>query len=165
MWLLFPRTFLFSHLGNHGRRIAGRIIACVNTGGQCHLDAVMLGGALWALSETPQKDLWLLRAPIGLYAGWLTAASAVSIGLIAAGWSWPPLGETGWAFVALGAGLAIAAAMLRRKASLFYGVALVWALVAVFVQNGPTALGVFAAASALGVAGLTLLRLRRARRG
>ena len=137
----------------------------MNTGGQCHLDAVMLGGALWALSETPQKDLWLLRAPIGLYAGWLTAASAVSIGLIAAGWSWPPLGETGWAFVALGAGLAIAAAMLRRKASLFYGVALVWALVAVFVQNGPTALGVFAAASALGVAGLTLLRLRRARRG
>lgn len=49
----------------------------------------MLGLALWALARAPAgdpvRDFWLARAPLGLFAGWLTAASFVSAGLIAGG--------------------------------------------------------------------------------
>ncbi|WP_298429691.1 tryptophan-rich sensory protein [uncultured Jannaschia sp.] len=124
---------------------------------------VMLGGALWALSRTPDTDLWWLRASIGLYAGWLTAASSVSIGLLAAGWGWPPFGETGWAIAALSIGLAITVAMLRTRASLMYGGAVVWALIAVTVRNGFDLVGIFAAGAAVAVALLTLAALRAAR--
>lgn len=120
---------------------------------------VMLIGALAALIRTPETDLWLLRAPIGLYAGWLTAASAVSLGLIAPGWGVPPFGAQGWAIVALSIGLALGIAMLRVRASLLYGIAIVWALVAVTVRNGFDLVGLFALTAAVVIAGATLRRL------
>ncbi|UWQ22801.1 tryptophan-rich sensory protein [Jannaschia sp. W003] len=123
----------------------------------------MLVGALVALIRTPSRDLWLLRAPVGLYAGWLTAASAVSLGLLAAGWGLPPFGPVGWAFAALAVGIVVAAAMLLRRPSLLYGVAVAWALVAVTVRNGLSPLGLFALVAALAVLGLALARLRRER--
>ncbi|MEM8822994.1 MAG: hypothetical protein AAGF30_05225 [Pseudomonadota bacterium] len=124
---------------------------------------VMLAGALGALLRSPSQDLWLLRAPIGLYAGWLTAASAVSLGLIAPGWGIPPLGPQGWAIVALSIGLALGLAILRTQASLLYGVAIVWALVAVTVRNGADFVGLFALVAALIVAGATWRQLARQR--
>jgi hypothetical protein len=36
---------------------------------------IMLAGALMALMRTPARDRWLLAGPLGLYAGWLTAAT------------------------------------------------------------------------------------------
>jgi hypothetical protein len=123
---------------------------------------VMLGGALWALLRTPVRDLWLLRAPIGLYAGWLTAASAVSLGLIAPGWGVPPFGPEGWAVAALSVGLAIGVAILRARASLLYGAAIVWALVAVTVRNGFDIVGLFALIAALVVAAVTARNVGRA---
>ncbi|MEM8851082.1 MAG: hypothetical protein AAGE03_13740 [Pseudomonadota bacterium] len=120
---------------------------------------VMLAGALVALIRTPRQDLWLLRAPIGLYAGWLTAASSVSLGLIAPGWGVPPLGAQGWAIVALSIGLALGIAILRVRASLLYGIAIVWALVAVTVRNGVDLVGLFALVAAVVVAGATLRQL------
>jgi hypothetical protein len=102
---------------------------------------VMLASALVALARTPEQDVWLLRGPIGLYAGWLTAASAVSLGLVLPGWGVPPLGQLGWAFVALAIGLLIAGGMLRTRPSLFYGLALVWALVAILCETASRPLG------------------------
>jgi hypothetical protein len=124
---------------------------------------VMLVAALWALIRTPRADLWLLRAPVGLYAGWLTAASCVALGLLAAGWGWPPLGPEGWAIAFLLLALALGLAVLRARASLLYGVALVWALVAVIVRNGFDAVGITAALAALVIAGATLRQLDRQR--
>ncbi|TFL17641.1 tryptophan-rich sensory protein [Jannaschia formosa] len=126
---------------------------------------VMLGGALWALLRTPRKNRLLLRGPVGLYAGWLTAASAVSVGLIAAGWGVPPLGPEGWAFAALALGLVIAVGVLWRLPSPAYGAAVVWALVAVTVRNGADPVGIFAAVAALGIAALTVHVTRKERLG
>ena len=52
--------------------------------------ATILIWAMWvpailALLRAPIGDVWAGRAPVGLYAGWLTAAACVSLGLMAAG--------------------------------------------------------------------------------
>lgn len=124
---------------------------------------VMLVSALLALLNTPPTDLWLLRAPIGLYAGWLTAASCVSIGITLPGYGIGPFGAVGWAIAALAVALAITAAILRARPSLMYGAAVVWALVGVFVQNGTTVVGLFGIGAAVALAALTLYRLRLSR--
>jgi hypothetical protein len=46
----------------------------------------MLALALWALARAPSRDYWLAGAPLGLFAGWLTAASFVSLGVVLAGY-------------------------------------------------------------------------------
>ncbi|MFN6978633.1 MAG: hypothetical protein ACK4OP_10950 [Gemmobacter sp.] len=46
----------------------------------------MLALALAALRQAPGRDIWLSRAPVALYAGWLTAASFVSLGLLVGGY-------------------------------------------------------------------------------
>lgn len=123
----------------------------------------MLAAALVALLRTPDRDAWLLRAPVGLYAGWLTAASCVSLGTVLTGWAVPPLGPTGWAVACLALALAIGAAILRARPSLTYGAAIVWALVAVTARDGAGVAGLFAAGAAIAVAVLTVQRLREAR--
>ena len=128
----------------------------------CALIWVMLAGAIAALLRTPARDRLWLREAVGLYAGWLTAASAVAVGLVAAGWGVGPLTETGWAVAALALALAVAALVLLRVPSPAYAAAVAWALVAVTVQNGATGVGLLAALGALGIAALALLRLGRA---
>lgn len=124
---------------------------------------VMLVSALAALVQTPQKDLWLLRAPLGLYAGWLTAASSVSLGITLPGFGIGPFGPVGWAIAALALALAITSAILRARASLMYGGAVVWALIGVFVQNGTSLVGLFGVGAAVAVAALTIYRLKLSR--
>lgn len=107
---------------------------------------VMLGAALWALFRTAGDERWLLRAPVALYAGWLTAASFVSLGLLGAGYG-IGFGETGWAWVALLGALAVATAVQRAVPQApSYGIAVAWALVAVAVKNGAGQPGVTALA-------------------
>ncbi|MBL3571735.1 hypothetical protein BV509_07630 [Rhodovulum sulfidophilum] len=95
----------------------------------------MAAMAIWALVETPLVDRWWLQAPVGLYAGWLTAASWVSVGLLGAGHG-IVFGETAWALIALLGALATGAAVLfpldRAPA---YGVALIWGLGGIVVAN------------------------------
>ncbi|KGB80401.1 hypothetical protein JT55_19295 [Rhodovulum sp. NI22] len=117
----------------------------------------MLVTALVALSRTPQRDRWLLQAPVALYAGWLTAATWVSVALVGAGYGIGP-GETGWAVIAL-LGASGTGALVRTRAP-EYGLALLWALVGVAVanagQNTPVAL--LAGACALAAGALTWRR-------
>ncbi|QFU09014.1 hypothetical protein PARPLA_01851 [Rhodobacteraceae bacterium THAF1] len=115
---------------------------------------VMLAGA--RVAHARAGDGWALRVPLGLYAGWLTAASAVSVGLLLAGYG--VLGAVPAAFVALALAGGLALATLRR-ASLGYAFAVVWALVGVVVQNWGGAWSVAIAAAVLGVV-LTALALR-----
>lgn len=103
----------------------------------------MLGTALWALSRSPvQKDRWLLRAPIGLYAGWLTAASFVSLAVTATGFGLGP-GAVIWAvFALMGALLVGTGAILRLRHVPVYGAALAWALLGIVVANTGSGLAV-----------------------
>lgn len=95
----------------------------------------MLATALEALRRASRRDRWLLMAPIGLYAGWLTAASAVSVALVGAGWG-IVLGPVAWAAVALLIALMIGAVVLLRvQPAPEYGAAIIWALIAVAVAN------------------------------
>ena len=95
---------------------------------------IMLVTALVALFRSPAKDRWFAELPVGLYAGWLSAASCVSLGLLAAGYGY--LDSTTAALATIFLALVIASAVqsqLKRAPS--YGIAVIWALVAVVVQN------------------------------
>ncbi|MEM1431216.1 MAG: hypothetical protein AAGG09_17315 [Pseudomonadota bacterium] len=96
----------------------------------------MLLSALAALLRTPAgQDRWLLRAPIALYAGWLTAASWVAIGLLGAGNGLGP-GQIGWAWIGLAGALATALAVTRVvPRAPVYAAAVIWALIGVAVAN------------------------------
>ncbi|MEM9794864.1 MAG: hypothetical protein AAF919_00130 [Pseudomonadota bacterium] len=124
----------------------------------------MLGTAIAALLRTPATDRWWLQEAVGLYAGWLTAASAVSIGLAASGWGIPPFAPEGWAIAALSLGLVIAVAVLTWRPVLSYGAAIVWALIAVAVRNGTDTVGIFALVAAAIIVAVTLGRFSKDRR-
>jgi hypothetical protein len=97
----------------------------------------MLGTAFLSLFRVGDTDRWLQQAPVAIYAGWLTAASSVSIGLLLGGYGY--LSATWAAIVALSVGLLIAlVAQYRLHRAPEYGVTVIWALVAVIVANtGP----------------------------
>ena len=95
---------------------------------------VMLLTALAALFVAPVSDQTWAVWPVGLYAGWLSAASCVSLGLLAAGYGF--MDETTAALIFVGLAVVIAGLVqgaLGRAPT--YGVAVIWALVAVVVQN------------------------------
>lgn len=112
------------------------------------LIAVMLAGALVALLRAPGvPDRWLLLAPLAIYAGWLTAATGVSLGVLLAGFGW--LTDTGAAMVLLACVLVLAVSVqlwLGRAPE--YGLTVVWALFGVSVRNGAGNLAVTALAAA-----------------
>ena len=96
---------------------------------------IMLLAALAALYRTPPTDRWLLREPVALYAGWLTAASWVSIGLLGAGYG-IAMGAFGWAILCVLGALIMALAVLQTVPStVMYGGGVIWALIGVAVAN------------------------------
>jgi hypothetical protein len=95
----------------------------------------MLVLALWALAHAPRRDAWLARVPIGLYAGWLTAASFVSLGVWLAGAGILPSSRV--AALAFVPGAALVAALVTWRLAPVGGhaFAAAWGLVAIAVQN------------------------------
>jgi len=123
---------------------------------------MMLAAALWAfLATDTHTDRWLLSAPLAIYAGWLSAAAAVSLGVVLAGYGW--LGDTASAVVMLGLVLAIAVAVQMRKSAMpLYGLTVIWALAGVvFANAGPNVTVAVIAASGAVILVLTLLATRR----
>ena len=103
---------------------------------------VMAGFTLTAfLAADPTRDRWLLQAPLGLFAGWLTAASMVSLGVMIAGYGW--LSDTATALTMLAVILTVALVVQWRRPSMpTYSAAIVWAAIGVAVvnwQDNPTA--------------------------
>ena len=99
---------------------------------------VMLVAAIAALLRTTTAtDRWVLAPPVALLAGWLTAASSVSVGLLLAGWGLT--GEMTAAWIALALAVLVAAPLqLRLRRAPEYGLAVAWALVAVAARNHGT---------------------------
>jgi hypothetical protein len=103
---------------------------------------VMAAFAIVALVSTPTSDRWWLRMPVAIYAGWLTAASFVSLGSTAAGYG-VLLGGLGWAFLGIAMALVVAVLVQRRvPRAPGYGGTVIWALVGIMVANGAGQLGV-----------------------
>ena len=114
--------------------------------------------AIWALLRTPHFDRWWLQAPVGIYAGWLTAAAYVSLGSTMAGYG-IVLGSLGWAYLGIALALVTTLVVLSRKPDApEYGVTVIWALVGIIVANTTAVLGVtiVAAIGIVIVAGATI---------
>lgn len=111
---------------------------------------LMAGAAVMALKAAPWFDRWMVQRPVGIYAGWLTAASFVSLGSTLAGYGLIGPGPAAWIGIAAALGTAGAVQLWLGKAP-EYGLTVIWALVAVVVQNagGNPSLAVFAGAGAL----------------
>jgi hypothetical protein len=76
-----------------------------------------------------------LRAPIGLYAGWLTGASWVSVGLLGAGYGLI-FGQLGWAiFCILAALLMSISVMVSLRNVPAYAAGVTWALIAIAIKD------------------------------
>jgi len=98
---------------------------------------IMLAGALAALFAAPKDEPWVLSAPLSIYAGWLTAASFVSIALNAAGYGIGP-NALAWAWIVTGL-LVVMAVWVQGRIGRVpgYGLTVAWALVALGVANWP----------------------------
>lgn len=117
---------------------------------------MMAAGAILAfLRADTGVDRWMPSGPTAIFAGWLTAASAVSTGVLLAGQGW--LGNTAAALVMLAAALALAAWVQGQKPRMpVYALTVIWALAGVIVANAADNVTVTLAAAA-GIAGLAAL--------
>ncbi|MEM7470890.1 MAG: TspO/MBR family protein [Pseudomonadota bacterium] len=125
---------------------------------------VMLGGAVIAmLRASAAHPRWALMLPLGLYAGWLSAASFVSIGLLGAGYG-VLFAEIGWAVTALALALGFALAVQAFAPRVWtYGLAAGWGFAAIGVANlgKEPVLAALAGVAALLILGFAGLQLRR----
>jgi hypothetical protein len=117
--------------------------------------------AIVATFRAPRGDQWLALWPVSIYAGWLTAASFVSLGSTVAGYG-IMFGATGWAFAGIALALIVALTVQGRlSATPGYGLTLIWALVGIIVANGVTAVGAFAALGIVAMLALLAFQVRQ----
>ncbi len=101
--------------------------------------ATVMIWAMWALAvlalwRAGQADRWWQRVPIALYAGWLTAASCVALGLVLAGYG--AMGGIASAALCIVLALALAVTVQRaRPDEPLYAAAVIWALIGVVIAN------------------------------
>lgn len=124
---------------------------------------VMAGTAIAAfLRADTETDRWMLSAPIAILSGWLSAAAAVSTGVVISGYGILP--DTASAAAMIAATLALATWVQRQKPRMpVYGLTVIWALIGITAKNAgvnPTV----AILAGIGIAlmALTLITNRRA---
>lgn len=121
---------------------------------------IMAAGAIGAFLTAPERDVWLARVPYGIFAGWLSAASLVSLGSTAAGYGLV-MNQTGWAILCIILATLLALAVQsRRPRAASYGLTVAWALMAIVVANGFNVPGVVALASLAAILGALALARR-----
>jgi len=106
-------------------------------------------------------DRWMLSAPVAILAGWLSAAAAVSLGVVLAGFGL--LDNTASAGAMLALVLAIAVTVQMRVPRMpVYGLTVIWALAGVVAINAADAVTVAVmAASGIVVMAVTLWSARK----
>lgn len=108
------------------------------------------------------RDRWLLSAPLGLFAGWVSAAAAVSLGVVVAGWGLA--GNTQAAIAMLALVLMLSVTTQRRQPGMpSYGAAVIWALAGIAAANG-TEEPIVTGAAVLVAAALALVLWRQHKR-
>jgi hypothetical protein len=119
----------------------------------------MLALALLALWRAPGREALLGRVPLALYAGWLTAAAFVSLGLVVGGYGLAGT-DAGAALVVLVPAILAAAAVQRRLGRVpAYGAAVAWGLFGIAVANWPDQILIaLLALAGIAALGLTLWR-------
>jgi chromate transport protein ChrA len=122
----------------------------------------MLITVLGSLYRTKNADpSWAAGWPVALYAGWLSAASFVSIGLLLAGYG--ILSEVLAAIVALTLATAFALYHQAKLKHWTYGTAVIWGFVAIAINNfGSQTLLVILALSAVALIGGLIAWQRKA---
>jgi hypothetical protein len=123
---------------------------------------IMAGAAIAAfLRADPARDRWMLSGPTAIFAGWLSAAAAVSTGVLIAGYGLLTDTQSAAAMLALVLAIAVTVQM-RRKAMPVYGLTVIWALIGVVVVNWTPNFTVAAlAGSGIVVMLVTLMASRR----
>ncbi|WP_434621484.1 hypothetical protein [Tabrizicola sp. M-4] len=107
------------------------------------------------LRADTETDRWLLSGPIAILAGWLSAAAAVSTGVVAAGYGL--LTDTSSALAMIIATLMVATTVQRRKPRMpVYGLTVIWALAGIVVANAGLNPAV-AITAGLGIAAMALI--------
>ena len=125
---------------------------------------VMAGLAVAAfLQADVTRDRWFLSAPLAIYAGWLTAATLASMGIILGGYGALP--HESAALVLIGLSVVIALMVQARKPGMpIYALTVVWALIAIAVANWgvivPVVISALTAAAIIAV-GAIVMALRR----
>jgi hypothetical protein len=111
--------------------------------------------------RAPRADQWLALWPVSIYAGWLTAASFVSLGSTAAGYG-IVFDATGWAFAGITLALITALGVqIKKPTAPAYGLTIIWALVAIIVANGLTLVAAFAALGIIAMLALLAMQMRQ----
>jgi hypothetical protein len=96
--------------------------------------------AVWSLIIAPTRDRWLFQAPVAIYAGWLTAATWVSIGTTMAGYG-VVFNAFGWAVAGIIGALIAALVVFRsRTVAPEFLFTVIWALAGIMVSNGVSGL-------------------------
>jgi len=119
---------------------------------------IMLITALFASYQIADATpAWIAKWPVALYAGWLSAASFVSIGLLLAGFG--IVGEFAAAVIAVGLATAFAGFNAHRLKSWPYAIAVSWGFVGIAVANIESAMTLTIAAlvAAIIVLGISAL--------
>jgi hypothetical protein len=111
--------------------------------------------ALTAFLMAPtEPDRWLLSAPLAIFAGWVTAASLVSTGILLAGYG--ITGDAEAAYDMMGVILILVPLIQSRKPRMpMYSAPVIWALVGIAVANWGS--GTAVAWVALAIAALVLV--------
>lgn len=125
----------------------------------------MLATAMVAFLQADEfYDRWILSAPLAIYAGWLSAAAAVSTGVVLAGYGVLSNSQTALAMIAVVLVVAGTVQWLRPFMPV-YGLTVVWALIGIVAANVQSDLivGAAAAAAAAAMATLTAYAWRRHR--
>lgn len=118
----------------------------------------MLVLAVIAMLWSGRRDRWMQGRPVALYAGWLTAASGVSVGIWLGGQGW--LNPQIAALVCLPGVCAVAVAVQSmRPREWAYPAAIIWALAGVIAANWPAGNWPVIAISAAGAAVLAVRAL------
>lgn len=121
-----------------------------------------VGANLAFLRADDRIDRWLLSGPLGIFAGWLSAAAAVSSGVVAAGFGC--LTDTNSALAMLALVLVLTVVVQWQKPRMpIYGLTVIWALIGVVVANLGNNDTVAAAAAGGGLVMLAVLALTQRR--
>jgi len=88
-------------------------------------------------SKANKLEKIIAHWPLGIYQGWITVATIANVTtfLVGNGWRGGGLGETFWAVLMILVGAAAAIFILFRQNSLGHGLAVVWALLGIYLKR------------------------------